>query len=169
MQYLKTSLKGDALKLANHLTPTSENYKACYELLQRRYTNKRELLGKLLDSILNLPKHNTENYSQLNNSHIYLFIFLFSNLYVFYINLLSLNYILLIFSCNNLLKPINPHDVIWLKKKIFKYFFIIHCLSTHTMMNNSSYIFLLKPLLETKQLYFFSKRNFYIFLSLSLH
>lgn len=69
MQYLKTCLKGDAAKLVNHIAPTAENYESCYEIIQRRYDNKRELLGKLFDSLLLLGKHKSENSGDLQSLH----------------------------------------------------------------------------------------------------
>lgn len=69
MQYLKTWLKGDAAKLVSHVSPSAENYKICYEILTFRYDNKRELLGNLFDSILNAPKHKSENSVDLRKLH----------------------------------------------------------------------------------------------------
>lgn len=69
MQYLKTCLKGDAARLVNHIAPTAENYGSCYEIIQNRYDNKRELLGKLFDSLLLLSKHKSENSSDLRALH----------------------------------------------------------------------------------------------------
>lgn len=69
MHYLKTSLKREAAKLVCHIEPSEENYTACYNLLRKRFDNKRETLNKLLDSILNLPKHKYENSRDLKNLH----------------------------------------------------------------------------------------------------
>lgn len=69
MEYLKTCIKGPAAKMINHLEPTAENYKVCYEILRNRYDNKRAVLGKLIDSMLNLPKLNEENSTQLRTMH----------------------------------------------------------------------------------------------------
>lgn len=69
MQYLKTSLKSDAAKLVSHVEPTAENYHICYEILKNRYDNKRELLGKLFDTILDLGKHKHENSRDLRLLH----------------------------------------------------------------------------------------------------
>lgn len=69
MQYLKTCLKADAAKLVNHMAPTAENYDACYNVLRNRYDNKRELLGKLFDSILQLERHKFENSADLRTLH----------------------------------------------------------------------------------------------------
>lgn len=65
MQYLQTSLKGDAAKLVIHLAPNSNNYIVCYETLHKRYENKRELMNKIFDTFLNLAKHKTENSNDL--------------------------------------------------------------------------------------------------------
>lgn len=69
MQYLKTCLGGEAAKLVSHIAPTAENYETCYDILQKRYDNKRELLGKLFDAILNLPMHKSENSADLRKLH----------------------------------------------------------------------------------------------------
>lgn len=69
MQYLKTSIKGEAAKLVAHIAPTAENYKTCKEFLYKRYNNKRELFGKLIDSILNLPKMKNESSEELRKIH----------------------------------------------------------------------------------------------------
>lgn len=69
MEYLKTCIKGNAAKLIAHIEPTAENYKVCYELLAKRYDNKREVLSKLIDNILQLPKIKGENSTQLRIMH----------------------------------------------------------------------------------------------------
>lgn len=69
MQYLKSCLKDEAAKVVNHVAPSGENYQACFELLHKRYENKRQILGHLLDSILNLPKQKNENADQLKTLH----------------------------------------------------------------------------------------------------
>lgn len=69
MQYLKTCLKGDAAKLVNHIAPTADNYETCYQILQHRYDNKRELLCKLFDSLLFSGKYKTENSNDLRSLH----------------------------------------------------------------------------------------------------
>lgn len=69
MQYLKSNLKGDDTKLVSHITPTADNYQTSYDILQRRYNNKREMLSKLLNPIIDIPFQNYENYSQLQQMH----------------------------------------------------------------------------------------------------
>lgn len=69
VQYLKSSLKNDALKIINHVQPTAANYDTCYKLLRNRYDNKRATLGKLLDTILLLPKQRFESSNDLKELH----------------------------------------------------------------------------------------------------
>lgn len=69
MQYLKTSLKGAAAGQVSHLPPTAESYKSCRDLLAKRYDNKREQIGKYIDSILDLPTSKTENSQHLRKIH----------------------------------------------------------------------------------------------------
>lgn len=69
MEYLKTCIKGSAAKLISHVEPTAENYKVCYDLLEKRYDNKREVLTKLLNVMLRLPKLKEENSTQLRAMH----------------------------------------------------------------------------------------------------
>lgn len=69
MQYFKTSLKDEAAKLIKHIAPSGENYRTCFELLHKRYENKRQILGNLLDQILNLLKQKNENANQLKLMH----------------------------------------------------------------------------------------------------
>lgn len=69
IQYLKTSLKGEAGKLISHILPMAENYNSCYDILQRRYNNKREIFDTLFDCITDLPKQQAETYASLKQLH----------------------------------------------------------------------------------------------------
>lgn len=69
MQLLKTNLKGDAAKLVMHIAPTEQNYDTCYHLLSNRYDNKREILGNMLDEILNIPAQRGESSDGLKLVH----------------------------------------------------------------------------------------------------
>jgi hypothetical protein len=69
VQYLKMSLKGEAAAIVNHLGPHEENYETVYELLKRRYDNKRKMVGDLIDKMLNLPKQNYESGEALRKLH----------------------------------------------------------------------------------------------------
>lgn len=69
VEYLKTCVKGDAAKITKHMDPTEENYQSCYELLRKRFDNKREMLGKLIDKMMELPKIKVECANNLKNLH----------------------------------------------------------------------------------------------------
>ncbi|XP_059223245.1 uncharacterized protein LOC131997020 [Stomoxys calcitrans] len=60
LYYLKTNLRGDAFRLIQHLQVTDANYKAAWELLEKRYNNKRILFTKLVDKILDHPSINSQ-------------------------------------------------------------------------------------------------------------
>ena len=69
VEYLKTCIKGKASMIINHLDPYPENYDPCYALLRKRYDNKREVVGDLIDNILHLPKMKEENSESLRTMH----------------------------------------------------------------------------------------------------
>lgn len=69
IEYLKTCVKGQAAKIINHIDPNPDNYLTCYELLRKRFDNKRELLGALIDGILQSPKLDKENADMLKSMH----------------------------------------------------------------------------------------------------
>lgn len=50
VEYLKTCIKGEAAKLINHLDPSPESYILCYEILKKRFDNKREIMGDLINN-----------------------------------------------------------------------------------------------------------------------
>lgn len=69
IEYLKSVVKGDAAKIINHVDPTAENHLICYELLCKRYENKREILGNLLDNMIQFSKIQNENAETLKSLH----------------------------------------------------------------------------------------------------
>lgn len=69
MHHLKTLVKGEAARIINHISPTAENYTTCYDLLQKRFENKRVLVGQILDKILELPAMEFEDSQELKNMH----------------------------------------------------------------------------------------------------
>lgn len=69
MQYLKTSVKGEAARLIGHLQTTARNYETAYNILTKRYANTRVQLGKLLDLILDSPPLAGETCNGLKNLH----------------------------------------------------------------------------------------------------
>lgn len=65
IEYLKMSIKGDAAKLINHIDPDPENYHTCYDIIRKRYENKREILNSLIANIVRLPKMKSESAEQI--------------------------------------------------------------------------------------------------------
>ncbi|XP_061401529.1 uncharacterized protein LOC133337309 [Musca vetustissima] len=59
LYYLTTNLKGEALRLVQHLQITDANYKAAWELLEKRY--RRILFTRLVDKILDHPNINSQS------------------------------------------------------------------------------------------------------------
>lgn len=54
MHYLKTSVRGEAANVIQHLSTCGANYADAWELLRSRFNNKRVLFANLVDTILNL-------------------------------------------------------------------------------------------------------------------
>lgn len=69
IEYLKMSIRGDAAKLIMHIDPNPENYHTCYNILKKRYENKRELLNGLIASLVSLPKIKYESANHLKSLH----------------------------------------------------------------------------------------------------
>ncbi|UYV64961.1 hypothetical protein LAZ67_3002567 [Cordylochernes scorpioides] len=65
LQYLKTCLKGKALILVNHIPITENNFVLAWDLLEKRYDNKRDLIFNLIQRIIDLPKLTTQSSTQL--------------------------------------------------------------------------------------------------------
>lgn len=55
MQFLKSKVKGEAEKLIQHLSISSENYETAWEILNRRYNNKKLIFSSHLNSLLGVP------------------------------------------------------------------------------------------------------------------
>lgn len=69
IEYLKITIRGDAAKLINHIDPSPENYQICYDILKKRFENKREILNCSFGNIINLPKLKSESAEQLKALH----------------------------------------------------------------------------------------------------
>ncbi|UYV82903.1 hypothetical protein LAZ67_22001336 [Cordylochernes scorpioides] len=65
LQYLKTCLKGKALILVNHIPITENNFVLAWDILEKRYDNKRDLIFNLIQRIIDLPKLTIESSTQL--------------------------------------------------------------------------------------------------------
>ncbi|UYV72999.1 hypothetical protein LAZ67_10001432 [Cordylochernes scorpioides] len=65
LQYLKACLKGKALILVNHIPISENNFVLAWDLLEKRYDNKRDLIFNLIQRIIDLPKLTIESSTQL--------------------------------------------------------------------------------------------------------
>lgn len=69
MQHLKGKLKGEAEKLVQHLTISSENYDTCWEILNRRYNNIQLLFTKQMQTFMNQPPMQKYNAFEIKRLH----------------------------------------------------------------------------------------------------
>lgn len=69
MQYLKTSVKGEAEKLLMHLHAVGDNYTEAWKLLSDRYDNERRIMQSTLETLLNLPVLYAESSKMIKNMH----------------------------------------------------------------------------------------------------
>ncbi|KAJ0171671.1 hypothetical protein K1T71_012434 [Dendrolimus kikuchii] len=69
MQFLKSKLKGEAEKLVQHLNISSDNYTACWELLDHRYSNPKLIFNSHMHIIMNLPMIPQQSASAIKRIH----------------------------------------------------------------------------------------------------
>ncbi|XP_043284943.1 uncharacterized protein [Venturia canescens] len=67
MQYLRTSLKGEAAQLVSNLPISASSFAAAWDILVERYENKRLLITAQLDCLLGIPNITTRSGKALNN------------------------------------------------------------------------------------------------------
>ncbi|GFX25928.1 uncharacterized protein TNCV_2899531 [Trichonephila clavipes] len=67
LQYLKGSLKSDALKIINSLSITNDNFEIAWKLLKDRYFNKREIMSSLIKKFINITPLSGESCTQILN------------------------------------------------------------------------------------------------------
>ncbi|GFY33508.1 integrase catalytic domain-containing protein [Trichonephila clavipes] len=67
LQYLKSSLKSDALKIINSLSITNDNFEIAWKLLKDRYFNKREIMSSLIKKFINITPLSGESSTQILN------------------------------------------------------------------------------------------------------
>ncbi|GFU82665.1 DUF1758 domain-containing protein [Trichonephila clavipes] len=67
LQYLKGSLKSDALKIVNSLSITNDNFEIPWKLLKDRYFNKREIMSSLIKKFINITPLSGESSTQILN------------------------------------------------------------------------------------------------------
>ena len=66
--YLKSAVKGDALKMISPLTTSEANYTIAWAMLVKRYENKRLIRAKHFDNILNFPPAKSESVAYLRKT-----------------------------------------------------------------------------------------------------
>ncbi|CAG9126303.1 unnamed protein product [Plutella xylostella] len=70
MQFLKSKVKGEAERLIQHLKVSSDNYGACWELLNNRYNNRKLIFSAHINIMLNLPSmQNQASINQIKRLH----------------------------------------------------------------------------------------------------
>lgn len=69
MQFLKGKVKGDAEKLIQHLTISSENYDACWEILNNRFNNKKLIFTAHINTLLNVPGMQYQSAASIKRIH----------------------------------------------------------------------------------------------------
>ncbi|GFX91828.1 integrase catalytic domain-containing protein [Trichonephila clavipes] len=67
LQYLKGSLKSDALKIVNSLSITNDNFEIAWKLLKDRYFNKKEIMSSLIKKFINITPVSGESSTQILN------------------------------------------------------------------------------------------------------
>ncbi|XP_024876689.1 uncharacterized protein LOC112457724, partial [Temnothorax curvispinosus] len=65
LQYLRAALSGDAISVLSSLEISDANYEVAWNLLKRRYDDKRAIVHSHIGSILDLPVMTKENASEL--------------------------------------------------------------------------------------------------------
>lgn len=69
MQFLKSKVKGDAERLIQHLSISSENYSICWKILDHRFENKKLIFTSHVNTLLNLPNMQTPACNQIKKLH----------------------------------------------------------------------------------------------------
>lgn len=69
MQFLKAKVKGEAERLIQHLTISSDNYSICWDILQHRYNNKKMIFSSHINILMNLPVMQTASVNHLKRIH----------------------------------------------------------------------------------------------------
>ena len=69
MQYLKSKVRGEAEKIIQHLPISSDNYTACWELLNQRYHNKNLIFTSHMHTMMNIPTMQQKSVTHLKRIH----------------------------------------------------------------------------------------------------
>ncbi|GFY25230.1 integrase catalytic domain-containing protein [Trichonephila clavipes] len=65
LQYLKGSLKSDALKIVNSLSITNDNFDIAWKFVKDGYFNKREIMSSLIKKFINITPLSGESSTQI--------------------------------------------------------------------------------------------------------
>lgn len=68
-QFLKSKLRGEAEKLIQHLSISSENYLVSWELLNNRFNNKKIIFTSHINTLLGLPTMQTQTSALIKRMH----------------------------------------------------------------------------------------------------
>ena len=69
MQFLKTHLRGDALKLIQHLNISDANYGTAWDTLNGRYNNQRILINNCLENLIGQQNVQHESAAEIKRLH----------------------------------------------------------------------------------------------------
>lgn len=69
MQYLKAKVKGEAERLIQHLHVSSDNYKACWDILNQRFNNKKLIFTSHINIIMSIPTNQHQTAAHLKRIH----------------------------------------------------------------------------------------------------
>lgn len=69
MQFLKSKVHGEAERLIQHLPISSENYLVCWEILNRRFNNKKHIFTTHINMLFNLPTMQQQSLTALKKMH----------------------------------------------------------------------------------------------------
>lgn len=69
MQFLKSKVKGEAEKLIQHLSISSDNYNVAWEILNHRYNNKKLIFTSHINTLLNLPSMQHQSSLSIKKIH----------------------------------------------------------------------------------------------------
>lgn len=67
LHYLKTSISGEAEAILKHVQVTENNYMQAWDILRKRYGNKRIIVNSILKRLLTQKKLNSQSASQLKS------------------------------------------------------------------------------------------------------
>lgn len=69
MQFLKSKMRGEAERLLQHLTISTENYSTCWDILNNRYNNTKLIFNSHINTILELPNSKQQSVSHIKKIH----------------------------------------------------------------------------------------------------